>query len=363
MHPRILLRTHYQADEPRLIIAAVTHCTSATASKDEDAVAEKVKRWAHAHGRILSIPGATYAVGNARSLGLLNNSNRWTATGLAFGYLHNASASAESAAIFTLAAPEQRLYLKQYMVNAGALVISFGRWLLAHGSTTDDELRDSSIIEERVREVLDEYLSLATDIRDRTVIRRERERLQRSRYAASTKRHKRYQLLKTLQRLRLLRVTKVAGEDERIGPDAEGRLAALVASIPDAGALEAVIRNGSLKAVLDTSLREAQRSDLPLLSPTHLIAATYDYAMRLGLQACPLAYLDDVFYGVFPVDAEGTAHSTPEEVLQTVRAEAPADVRFHVDRRGRRAFVLIGDAALRRLTKDLVSPDRGGRLS
>src|SRR5439155_18993465 len=88
MHPRILLRTHYQADEPRIIIATVTHCTSPTQSRSEDAAAEAVVRWARAHDITISLPGAVYAVGNARALSLLNNSNRWTSTGLAFGYLN-----------------------------------------------------------------------------------------------------------------------------------------------------------------------------------------------------------------------------------------------------------------------------------
>src|SRR5712692_5213933 len=91
MRPRILLRTHYQADEPRAIIAAVTECSSPTESRHEDAVAAALMKWAKANDYTLSTPGALYAVGNARSLGLLNTSYRWTATGLAFGYIHSAS--------------------------------------------------------------------------------------------------------------------------------------------------------------------------------------------------------------------------------------------------------------------------------
>src|SRR5437016_3129356 len=175
MHPRILLRTHYQADEPRIIIAAVTNCTKATRSKDEDAIAECVVRWAHENEQMLSIPGATYAVGNARSLDLLNNSNRWTATGLAFAYIAGATSSPPPDDVMCLTPPEQRLYLKQYITNCGALVIRFGQWLLTNGPTTDDELRDTRVIEKCLVETLDEYLTIATEIRDRSTIRRERD--------------------------------------------------------------------------------------------------------------------------------------------------------------------------------------------
>ena len=86
MRPRILLRTHYQADEPRLIIASAVHCSSPTESRDEGRIAAQLQKWARSNGFIISVPGAIYAVGNSRQLGLLNNVNRWTARGLAFAY-------------------------------------------------------------------------------------------------------------------------------------------------------------------------------------------------------------------------------------------------------------------------------------
>ncbi len=345
MHPRILLRTHYQADEPRTILATVTECTSPTESRNEDAIAAAVVRWARENEQIISIPGAVYAVGNARSLEFLNKSNRWTATGLAFGYIHKALPVSKGIEGLVLTWLEERLYLRHYMAKNGALVIKFGQWLLKHGSATDEELRNRSVIEGLMVEALDEYLAIATDIRDRTAIRRERDRMSRSEYASSTKRHKRYPLLTTMERLRLLDAERANGDRQRIAPDGSGRLATLLTAIPDIRTLERLGRDDSLHKVVSTALRESSTHSLaPQGRPATVLADAYRYAVERGLQACPLAYLDDVLYAYFGFDAHrSTAEGSAEELLEPLHRALPGEVRFHVDRRGRRAFVLITD--------------------
>jgi hypothetical protein len=355
MRPRILLRTHYQADEPRAIIAAVTACSSPTQSRHEDAVATALVRWAKENDYMLSIPGAVYAAGNARSLGLLTASYRWTASGLAFAYIHIRISSSARHDVLVLTTAEARLYLRCYLENGGALLIKFGRWLVKRGSTTDDELRSGSVIERLLIDALDEYLTIATDIRDRTAIRKERERLTRSEYAASTKRHKRYPLLKTMNRLGLLVSGDAGSQRTGISPDPEGRLVRLLNALPDVTALERICREHVLEAVIDQTLADTQQSGEPIaLDAAPLIADAYRFAMDRGLHACPLSYLDDLLFAYASVDARASAmRATAEDILQPLHRDSPADVRFHVDRRGRRAFVIISGEVLRTLEERL----------
>lgn len=339
MRPRILLRTHYQADEPRTIIAAVTECTSATESRHEEAIAAALVRWARKNGQVgkISNPGATYAVGNARSLGFLTNSNRWTATGLALAYIDKAFSPTGVQSV-TLRPPEESLYLTSYLATGGALLITFGQWLMARGPTNDEEIRRGSVVEALLTEALDAYLRIATDIRDRTAIRRERDRLGRSEYAASTKRHKCYPLITTMKRLRLLEEEK-DGDKCVIAPDSEGRLATLLRAIPDVASLERLAGDNSLPAVLRAALPESGRSapwsPLPLQD---LVARAYRFALDAGLQACPLTYLDDLLHAFAP---GSTWQGRAEDLFEPLHQKLPGDVRFHVDRRGRRAFLLI----------------------
>lgn len=343
MRPRIILRTHYQADEPRFIIATVTRCSSPTESRHEDAVAAALKKWALANGYTLSLPGATYAVGNARTLELLNDAHRWTSTGLALGFLHGASAPGSGEGL-ALSEPERRLYLKQYLAAGGALLVQFAAWLLNRGETSDDELRTSSVIEQLLLETFDRYLGIVTDIRERTAVRKERERLSRSEYASSTKRHKRYPLLRTMERLELL-----ANRDstERIAPDPDGHLAALVNAVPDLQTLERIAKEETLYGVVERVYGppRPQRSEAAAL-----IERAYSFAIDRGLQACPLGYLDHLLFALSLVPPERSSEKgAAEEMLEPLHRRRPLDVRFHVDRRGRRAFVLVTGETLNSL--------------
>jgi hypothetical protein len=348
MHPRIILRTHYQADEPRTIIATVTMCSSPTESRREEAVAAALVRWAKENGHAISIPGAVYAVGNAISLGLLNNSHRWTARGLACGYIESVLPAESGSSGLVLRVPEERLYLKCYMERGGALLIKFGQWLLARGGTTDDELRAGSVIEMLLVQVLDEYLALATDVRDRTAIRRERDRLRRSDYAPSTKRHKRYPLVKTMERLRLVATKQHDGHRDSVSPDPAGQLASLLSLIPDVAVLERHCRENALDEVIDRAGYESERIESQSDSEVAALLMTgYNFAIGRGLQACPLAYLEELLFAYVRRDPQTSGKRvTAEGMFDALHRRSPNEVRFHVDRQGRRAFVLVtGDVS------------------
>src|SRR5438094_350906 len=111
MRPKILLRTHYQAAEPRILIATVTECSSPTESRDEDSVAAALVRWAREVNYPISLPGAVYAVGNDRSLGFLNSSNRWTSAGLAFAHCQSPAANGVRVWNPALTAAEEKIFI------------------------------------------------------------------------------------------------------------------------------------------------------------------------------------------------------------------------------------------------------------
>jgi hypothetical protein len=351
VHPRILLRTHYQANEPRLILAVVTNCSSPTESRDEDRVANLLEKWARGAGYSISTPGALYAVDNARHFALVNSLNRWTATGLALAFIHRHLDSPMGEGRSELSPLEERFYMPVYLEGAGGLQVKFSRWLLERGSVTDHQLRDGSVLEKLTVEVLDEYLTLATDVRDRAEIRRERDRLSEIDYRAITKRHKRYPVLTTMRRLRLLHWDEA--QSDVIRPDTFGRLAALSRAIPDIATLERLVRSNTLRQALDIEMREYLRKDLPTdKSRTEVLTLAYNFAVESGLQACSLKYLDDVLSAMFPASS-GFPSPLAEELLEPIHRQRPGEVRFHVDRRGKRAFVLISKAAVQQLASTI----------
>jgi hypothetical protein len=76
-----------------------------------------------------------------------------------------------------------------------------------------------------------------------------------------------------------------------------------------------------------------------------VLLSAYEFAMQIGLQACALEFLDQILMAVFPASREAKSPRA-EEILNPIHGNHPGLVRFHVDRRGTRAFVLIEKAAL-----------------
>jgi hypothetical protein len=329
-----------------LIIAAVTRCSSPTESRSEDTIASSLEKWARNNEYKISTPAAIYAVGNARQLGLLRGTNHWTAFGLAFAFLGRFVPSLLGPRSRFLTSVEDRLYLKVYLIGAGALVIKFAKWLLQRGPVTNDQLRAESVVERLMSEALDDYLTLATEIRDRTEIRHERERLSHTEYVASTKRHKRYPLLRTMQRLHLLKQNDDGEDGAVIESDAGGRLASLSRALPDVKTLERLIRCDKLQETLDIEMREFTRQDLPRREkPMEVLVHAYTFAMECGMQACSLSFLNDVLGSVFPT-SPSVRRPIAEQMLEPIHREQPGEIRFHVNRRGQRAFVLLSKTAI-----------------
>ena len=342
MRPRLMIRTHYQAAEPRVLIAAITQCTTPTVSRDEQVVARTLVSWARLVGRTLSLPGAIYALGNSRTLGLLSRTNRWTAAGLGFGYIHSRSPTHDDWEP-ELSFSERYLFLKRYLIGGGALIIKFGAWLLQQGRTTHEQIRDSSLLERLYTDILNDYLQLATQIRDRTAIRQQRDRLARIRYSALTKRHKRYPLLAAMRRLDLLNQAK--GE---FTPDGRGQLQRLVGAVPDVRTLERLVQDRRVHAAVLHVLGEVRVEDYSAPVDATL-ASAYRYALNTGLQLCPLEFLEDMLCAVSAGQRVPSTADSAEQCLDRWRHRFPGQVRFHVDRRGRRAFVTVTDSLLRRM--------------
>jgi hypothetical protein len=348
MTPRIVLRTHYQVDEPRIILRLISKCSSPTTSRSDDKVAACVKAdvlgWEKRTA--FGLPAANYAIGNARAFDLLNDSNRATAAGLGFLYIERGP-SDPNCAFVELTTREARLFLVQYLIGTGALVLRFASWLLSKGETSDEEVGHDRVIEQLLVGALDDYLALERDVRSRTAIRRERDRLKAMTYDDKTRRHKRRPLLTTMRRLRLL---DVDSDDKTIRPDKEGRLATLIHKVPTIDELERTAESRELLRGVVTKVYSKDSGGAIPASASEIAASAYEFAMAFGIQACPLSFLDDaVFANGIAVPAASSREGYAERILSDLHARLPRAVRFHVNRKGERAFVVLSAGAVEAL--------------
>jgi hypothetical protein len=143
-----------------------------------------------------------------------------------------------------------------------------------------------------------------------------------------------------MQRLQLIAWGDDSSSQRTISPDPDGRLATILRLIPNVAALERLCRDNALDSVLTETLGSHDNGEVPQRgAPASHIVDSYRFAIHCGLQACPLQYLDEVLFA-FHMGPGGLVPSEP--ILEQLRRRYPNDVRFHVNRRGQRAFVLIG---------------------
>jgi hypothetical protein len=159
-----------------------------------------------------------------------------------------------------------------------------------------------------------------------------------------------------MERLKLVVTEQEDGHRTSVSPDPAGRLASLMTLIPDVAVLERLCNSDALDEVIDDVVSERGTTESPSGSNfATLLAGAYRLAINRGLQACPLSYLEDVVFAYVRRDPLVSVERTSaESILESLHRRLPNDVRFHVDRRGRRAFVLISTDTSTRL-EDLLS--------
>lgn len=343
MQPRILYRTHYQADEPALVSFIIRHCTSAVESNYSERVAERLSRYVSSRGRGLNVAAAGYAVDLARDLGVVSENNSWTDK----GHLVALTAKAERGdlkADLALDERERFLYFRLFLGADGALLLCLARAAMAAGSLPAPKGDWNGLARAMFVAALGEYLKASVETRQRVELRGRLERIANRPFRGRTGEHKTFVHLQAMCRLGLLR--RAGGAATRIytSEGCTSRLKSLDREIGDLATLEQRMARNEWAAVADVVLRGADtgRPDMAETEVVELLLGSYAQVASTGAPLCSISTLVDALCIVLL--AKGfriVSHSDALAVLVALQKEHPKDVRFHVDRRGRPVFVKI----------------------
>ena len=348
MQPRILYRTHYQADEPALVSFIVRHCTSAVESNYPERVAERLSRYVSSRGRGFNIAAAGYAVGLAHNLGVLSQNNSWTDKGHLVA-LTTKLKRGDLETDLTLDEHERFLYFRLFLDADGALLLFLARAALAGGVLPTPRGNWNGLAQEMFVAALGEYLRAAVETSQRVELRRELERIVRRPFRGRTGEHKLFVHLQAMCRVGLLR--RLAGATARVyaSEGCAARLASLDHELRDVTTLEKRMGRKEWAAVADAVFRSGRpdRPEMPEAEAVGLLLGFYAQVARTGAPLCAISTLVDALCIVLL--ARGfrvRSHGDVLGALQAFQKEHPKDVRFHVDRRGRPVFVKISPSLL-----------------
>lgn len=361
MKPRLILKTHSGVRRPGIFSVLVARCSSPTQPTDEETI---TRRLAAAFqnlsrdelkGATLGERGAAFhAVWMARpqQLGLLTSNLFWAWRGHVVRILTPCDAEADARAYLPLSRPEQIIYLKYYLEGDGAILIALARELIARGSLSEKELVHSDLLERVLKAIWDQYLNLSTNITERVELRH---RIQRENYDPTTRRHKTYPHLVPLEDMGLLARHEADDGDTftAVVNDNRTPLQSLVEGFPTISDLETAITQGDHTTVIAEVMCKRYRQfsdqdDRHILMRTSL--ENYRKLRASGAPIYPLDAITDATYAQMLADRAVLVNRRHiDKLFRDLQAKHPQQVRFHVDRFGLPAYVIVADDLVARI--------------
>jgi hypothetical protein len=353
MKARVLYRTHYQVEEPAYMTILVTICTSPLQGGYAEEIAQRLAREISSRGRGFNVAAAAYAVDLARGLGLLNENNTWTDKAQLLA-LHGAMGRAGTATELELDAPKRLTYFRIFLEADGAALLHIARTALP-GDSLPRNHDWNGFAGAMFREIFSDYLGVTADISDRLALRKEIDRLG-SPFTGKTGWHKSYIHLQTMFRLGLLHRRDLRNREYVAVDSMRVMLSDLVRLVPSVVALEEIIQQGRWAEIAASVFQLGAAPAISTDRVLQLAAVTYRSILATGVPLCPLSALVDAIQ--IHLMASGCHALTAKDILNTIsglQKRRPRDVRFHVDRRGRVAFMKMSDE----LARQLVESDPG----
>jgi hypothetical protein len=358
MKPRLVFRTHFQADEPAYMGLLVKCCTSAVQSTYRETVAQKLAREiTKRRGKSFNEDAGDYAVDLAKSLGLITDNYTWTEK----GHLVNlvAEIRPDWSSQLTLRLSEKLLYFRTFLEADGAAMVFLARRLVETDGLGRPDITWNSLATEMFVRVFSDYLKISNSTADRVSLRNEIERIKANPYRGNTGPHKIFIHLQTLYRLGLLERASLSGPRVYRLPSAGGGspcgLEVFLQDVPDIVALEERIKN---EKWIEIAARVFGVSYTPIASFHDLlpvVATVYRRIAETGVPICPLSTLvESVQIELLASRYQLLSRDVAVAAFAALQKGNPKDVRLHVDRRGRPAFLRLSDDLVRRLSENKV---------
>lgn len=342
MQPRLVFRTHYQVDEPAYLRILVLHGTSPVRSDYSERVAQTLATHLQKKGISFNIAAAGYAVDLARFLGVINEQNSWTAAGHLLAHIARRD---DDPADLDLTLGERLAYLKVFLEGDGAAMLYLGQRVLEQDSLPGDD-DWNSVAQSMVLDVYEECLKLTSATADRVAIRRELDRLRRQGFTGKTGPHKMFVHLQSMYRLGLLSRPR-AGQGRSYAATDPRALQRFCDAIGNLLRLEEIVRD-SRWADVAASMLDAPHDRGPI-SPDELLSVVLDPYQDItatGIAICPISAVFDAIQIGALLERRHIERPSLEAALSALQRERPRDVRLHVDRAGRPAFIKLSAAVL-----------------
>lgn len=359
MEARFIIRTHREVSRPGIFTALIRQCTSATQSTSVSLVASRLAKLFEDSSHRLSHHkhhrpgGADFAVDMAQKFDFLTANCFWNWKGWVINALARQEPPTMPDEYLTLTPYERVMYLRYYLESQGALILEFAKLFLEHESLSYKELSHDRYVEDIFLAIWQGYLPLAQQLRYRVELKDKIAKMKRRRsYKPDTRPHKFRPIIEPLRDFRFL----IETDDNVYSPvqlEAKVPLQVLVDELQDFEQVEIRFKRFDYYAIIAKCLEpvagEQTTTDDEQLEA--YIGDAYNHVKQGGTGLASINAIVDVVSVRLLCDfGQVVSRQRIIDVLETRRAENPYQVRFHVNRRGERAYVVIAPEAFTQST-------------
>jgi len=347
MQPRLVLRTHYQVDEPAILKFLVQKCSSAVRSEYAERAALCLANGIKRSGRKFNPAAGNYAVDLARQLRLVNDNVVWTELGQ---LLHLVSQKEGGQWDAELSLSERILFFRLFLEADGASMLFIARALREHGQLPPPGQSWCDVANGMVVSVYTEYLEHTPDPADRVRLRRVIDRRRARPYKGKSGPHQMFVHVQALHRMGLIqREDSNATRLYRLS-DSTSAFDKLLVALPDVMTLESCVKNRGWALVAWQVMADQLPSEsgrIAVVEDEQLfeeVRSVYDSIASTGVSLCPIqAIIETLQIRSLTTGAGVLGYAEVMSVLEKLRKQSPRDVRFHVNRAGRPAFIKLSN--------------------
>jgi hypothetical protein len=305
-----------------------------------------------ARNKDFNTAAAAYALDLAKALALVTQDNVLSEK----GQLVNLTATLkedEWEEQLGLSMAERYLYFRLFLEGDGAALRYLAQRLRDEGGLPGKGMSWNRLATDMFMDVYSSYLPITNNTADRVALRSHRDRIAARGYEGKGGAHKVFIHLQTLHRLGLA-IRDSAGHGRLYGtpepaPDGHDPLTRFCEELPDVVVLERVIQKKQWAAVAarvyGVGEKCAAYDEEDIL---RLLVPHYSAVASTGAPLCSLSTIIEAAQIESLVESSRLlTFDLALEKLAALQKSRPKDVRFHVDRQGKPAFVKLSDVILK----------------
>lgn len=350
MEPRFIMKTHTGALRPGNYSILISNCTYPDRGAYPEAVAKRLEDFLGSDSKSVAKFTVLTAGRKNRGFVFLLDNMIWSWKGhvinTVLSYL-NKNTREDVGVFFPDELPklEQITYLRYFLETEGALILKIAERISEEGETSYSYLREN--IQEVFQEIYESYIDASPDLRTRIRVRemlkgmREQMKSRDKTYDKSTLSHKIKPHIQALKDLGILSIEE--RKDDEIYKSAA--LCTLSKELLDIPQMEAAFSNyGYFELIAKVLKLEPAEYDPDKHRELVEEAITYGYSVikdKVAGMADIDALTDWCCIKMLSKDNILIGKRDVEGFLDEMRKQDPASIRYHVDGRGRIAYVIL----------------------